>query len=301
MKTRRAALLVILLAACSVLWAAQDADNESTIDVRNQPTTQPAKLMAGAASVKSGKAPDEDASAEAALLGSINRSRAQAGAAPLRMDDSLRTAARAHALLMVAKHQLEHNFPGEPSLLQRIADVSSLALDRAGENIAVAACPDDAAEELYHSPPHRENLLNPGFNLAGVAAIWSHGHLYVVQDFAHEVPSYSARETEKLVGSAIDEMRRNAGLAELAEVNLPHLDDAACNLARQARPNAHLLAATYANRKIVTYTQSEPERLQDAASRLLTDPNIHQVAVGACYARNANYPTGMYWIAVLLN
>jgi hypothetical protein len=37
------------------------------------------------------------------------------------------------------------------------------------------------------SAPHRKNLLDRGFNVAGIAAIWSKGRLYVVQDFAHEV------------------------------------------------------------------------------------------------------------------
>jgi len=34
--------------------------------------------------------------------------------------------------------------------------------------------------------------------------------------------------------------------------------------------------------------------------RLLRDPTVRQFAVGSCYARNAAYPTGMYWVAILL-
>jgi len=297
-RIRRAAVSLILIAYSAFCMAQNVAGAEPSIDSRNeQSNPRLPQLTATASSVVA----NEDASAEAALLASINGSRKQAGALPLRMDDSLRSAARAHALLMVTNHQLEHNFPGEPSLLQRIANVSLLALDHAGENIAVATCADDAAEILYKSPPHRENLLNPKFNLAGIAAVWSHGQLYVVQDFAHEVPSYSAAETGKLVGNAVDVIRANEGLSSLAVLDMPQLDEAACNLAKQARPDARLLAATYTNRKIITYTQSEPGRLPDAASRLLMDPKLRQFAVGACYARNVSYPTGMYWIAILLN
>lgn len=298
MTIRRVAVWLTTLIACSAFCVAQNAANAqgaSSLDVRNKRTPQ---LTAAAATAV---VPGEDAAAETALLESINRSRKQSGVAPLRMDDTLGAAARAHALLMVAKRQLEHNFPGEPSLLQRIANVSPLPLDHAGENIAVATCANDAAEELLHSPPHRENLLNPQFNMAGIAAIWSRGHLYVVQDFAHEVPSYSAQETGKLVGNAIDDMRRSDGLPDLAELNLPNLDQAACDMAGQARPNAHLLAASYTNRQIITYTQSQPGQLPSGALRLLADPNLRHFAVGACYARNATYPTGIYWIAILLN
>ncbi len=257
-----------------------------------------------AVEVRADSSKEEDSGAERELLEAANKSRELAGVAPLRMDESLREAARAHARRMVASDRLEHQLPGEPSLMQRIALTSSLdgglKLDRAGENIAYADSGAKVNDALMRSPPHRENLLDRGFNVAGIAAIWSKGRLYVVQDFAHEVPSYSAQQSGKLVGRAVGEMRQQAGLPELAQLTPPKLDEAACSLARENPPNAHLLAAAYDNRKIITYTQSHPEILPQAALSMLRDPSIRQFAVGACYARNAAYPTGTYWVAILL-
>lgn len=244
--------------------------------------------------------PNEDTAAEATLLALVNRSRQQAGAPPVRADDSLREAAVLHAQRMVSTRQLEHQFPGEPSLLQRIADVTTIPLDRAGENIANVTCVADAHELLMQSSPHRKNLLDPRFNVVGIAAVWNHGRLYIVQDFAHAVSSYSAGQTATMVGNAIDQARQNAGLTELSRVSPPHLDDAACNLAEDGHPYPHVIAASYTVRKTITYTQSRPEVLPPSALRLLNDPNVHEFAVGSCYARNANYPTGIYWIAILL-
>jgi uncharacterized protein YkwD len=243
----------------------------------------------------------EDTAAESELLQMANQSREIARVSPLRMDETLRDAARAHARLMVRSQQLEHQLPGEPALLERIALVSPLRMDRAGENIAYATCTVGANEVLMRSPPHRENLLDRGFNVAGIAAIWSRGKLYVVQDFGHEVASYSAQQSGRLVGEAIGQMRQRSGLPELVQFAPPKLDAAACALATQDHPNAHLIAAAYDNRKIITYTQSRPEVLPQGALRLLRDPNIRQFAVGSCYARNAAYPTGMYWVAILLH
>jgi len=243
---------------------------------------------------------DEDSAAEKELLAAANKSRELAGVPPLRMDESLREAARAHARRMIASHLLEHQLSGEPTLLQRIAQASPLPMDRAGENLANASCAPGANEVLMRSAPHRQNLLDRGFNIAGMAAFWSKGRLYVVQDFAHEVPSYSAQQSAKLVSQAVDEVRQQAGLSELAQFTPPNLDQAACSLAKENLPNAHLLAAAYDNRKIITYTQSRPEVLPPGALRLLRDPGVRQFAVGSCYARNANYPTGMYWVAILL-
>jgi len=175
-----------------------------------------------------------------------------------------------------------------------------LKLDRAGENIAYADSGPKVNEALMRSPPHRENLLDRGFNIVGIAAVWSKGRLYVVQDFAHEVPSYTAQQSGKLIGRVVGEMRQQAGLPGLVQLTPPKLDEAACSLARENPPNAHLLATAYDNRKIVTYTQSRPEILPQAVLSMLRDPSVRQFAVGACYARNAAYPTGTYWVAILL-
>src|SRR5580692_11681653 len=95
-----------------------------------------------------------DAEAERALFNLANQARAQAGVAPLQVDDGLTQAARAHAAAMAAQHELSH-------------------------------------QGLMHSPPHRENLLNPGYNVAGFGVVRAGSALYVTQDFAHSLPAYS--------------------------------------------------------------------------------------------------------------
>ncbi len=277
-------------------------DDASRAVASHLPTPQ-SNSAAGAASTS-----NEDSAAENELLQAANKNRELAGVPPLRMEENLREAARAHALRMVASDRLEHQLPGEPSLLERIAQVTSpdgpqhnaLKVDRAGENIAHATCALGANDALMRSAPHRQNLLDRNFNVAGFAAIWSKGRLYVVQDFAREIPSYSAEQSRKLVARSVDGVRQQAGLPELAQLSPPNLDEAACKLAKENRPNAHLLATAYSNRKIIAYTESHPEELPPGALRLLRDSGVRQFAVGSCYARNAAYPTGMYWVAILL-
>jgi uncharacterized protein YkwD len=282
---------------------ATDIHNDAGSGVGNQLPTPNSNSAAGAASNS-----NEDSAAENELLEAANKSREFAGAPPLRMEESLREAARAHALRMVATDRLEHQLPGELSLLERIAQVTSpdnslhqaLKVDRAGENIAHATCALGANDALMRSAPHRQNLLDRDFNVAGIAAVWSKGRLYVVQDFAREITSYSAEQSRKLIAHSVDDVRQQAGLPELAQLSPPNLDEAACQLAKENRPNAHLLATAYSNRKIIAYTESHPETLPAGALRLLRDPGVRQFAVGSCYARNAAYPTGMYWVAILL-
>ena len=259
-------------------------------------TSQPAPKPVSAAPVSA----NEDAAAERELLELANRDRREAGVPPLRADESLTAAARAHAQLMAENAQLEHQFAGEPSLLQRIAQVSPLRLDRAGENIAHDSCAAGAEEAFMHSPAHRRNLLDPGFNVAGLAAIRSHGRLYVVQDFGHEIPTHTVTQTRALVSHAVNDARQQAGLTALSQYAPPKLDDAVCLLAQQGLPSTRLLQTAYDNRRIITYTQSRPEILPQGAVRLLHDRAVKQFAVGSCYARNTTYPGGTYWVAILL-
>jgi uncharacterized protein YkwD len=305
------AMLAAQAAACSAPTT-QSADWQASLSENHTPnsaptvarnaspnrftTEQPAPTSNSAAGSSSG----EDSAAENELLQFVNKSRKLAGVPPLRMDASLHAAALAHGQRIIAAQKLDHQFAGELPLLERVAEVSPLRLDRAGENLANATCAPDAHEVLMNSPPHRANLLDRNFNVVGIVAIRKTGRLYVVQDFAHELPSYSGQESARLIAQSLDDLRQQAGLPDLIQFKPPHLDDAACSLANEDRPNAHMLAAAYTNRKIITYTQSRPEVLPQGAARLLRDPGVGHFAVGACYARNTAYPTGTYWVAILL-
>jgi uncharacterized protein YkwD len=146
---------------------------------------QPApKVIPASASMPS---PNEDYDAENELVQLANESRRQAGTPPLRLEKNLTEAARAHARLMVERQQLSHQFDNEPGLIERFME-AGIRLDHAGENVAFNSSAEKANRALMLSAPHRKNLLNPQYNATGVAAFWSNGRLYVVEDFAHQLP-----------------------------------------------------------------------------------------------------------------
>src|SRR5208282_1418924 len=152
------AMLAVSLGTCSA------ETNPPAVDIRNDvPNNVGDKQPTPHSIPAAGPSSDEDSAAENELLQAANKSRELAGVPPLRMEESLREAARAHARQMVASERLEHRLPGEPSLLERVAQVSPLRMDRAGENIANASCASGANDVLMRSAPHRENLLDRGF------------------------------------------------------------------------------------------------------------------------------------------
>lgn len=171
--------LATLAISLSLSLAQQTSETAGSWPSQPAPKTVPA--------VRPSPTPHEDPAAEQELLDLANQRRREIGAPALRMDARLTDAARAHALLMVDRQQLSHQFDGEPSLMPRLLE-TGLSLDHVGENVAYNASSEKAFEALMQSPPHRRNLLDPNFNSAGFAAVWSNGRLYVVQDFAHQRP-----------------------------------------------------------------------------------------------------------------
>ncbi len=263
------------------------------------PKPVPEKLL-NTASARQQPSPNDssayDVEAERELFDLTNQARAQAGMAPLQIDDGLTQAARGHAVEMAAQQQLSHQFAGEPSLTQRLAANCTLHLDQAGENVAYAGNADQAQQSLMHSPPHRENLLNPAYNVAGFGVVRAGFTLYVAQDFGHSLPAYSPRQAGGVVSGSIARMRREANLPQLQWMDSDAAQAAACSMARADSLKTPAPRGAY----ILRYTTAQPEALPAVAAKAIEDRAVHTFSVGTCYARTNTYPNGVYWVTLVL-
>ena len=234
------------------------------------------------------------------LLQLANQSRQRVGAPTLVLDTGLSEAARIHAQAMLEAKQLSHQFSGEPTLVHRLAATSRLQLDQAGENVALDYSAQGGHEHLMLSPPHRANLLNPAYNVVGLGVVRSGDRLYIVQDFAHALPAYSADEVKAHVATAVNQMRHQAGRPALSRHDLQSVDQVACSMAQADKLGtspARQLARRYT---VLTYTSLNPDTLPVQASHAIDSPNLHRFSIGACYARTDTYPTGVHWIVLSL-
>ena len=232
---------------------------------------------------------------EQRLFDLANLARVRAGLAPLQADEGLTQAARAHAAAMAAQQQLSHQLSGEPALPQRLAAGTNLHLDVAGENVAFAGTVEQAADSLMHSPQHRENLLSADFNVAGFAVVQSGTSLYVVQDFAHSLPSFSAKEAEDAIASGIRRMRSEARLPVLKQMDQAAAKSTACAMAHADS----LKTPSPQGRYIMRYTAMKPDNLPAGISKVISDRSVNSFADGTCYAKTASYPNGAYWVALI--
>ena len=261
---------------------------------------QPATVKTAAATAADIPFLDAEPQAEEQLLELANQARRQAGAQPLTLDPGLTQAARIHAQAMLQARELSHQFDGEPSLPQRLADMTDLQLDQEGENVALDYDVEHGHEHLMLSPPHRANLLNPTYNVVGLGVVRNEDRLYIVQDFGHALPSYTVTELKDRIAVAVNQTRRQANQPELQRRDLLIADSVACSMAeadKVATAPARKLAERFT---VLTYTSLHPETLPNGAAHAIASRTLRSFSIGACYARTETYPTGVYWVVLSL-
>lgn len=116
------------------------------------------------------------------LFGRLNEQRVDVGLGPLVWSEALSAVASAHADEMYAEGYFSHESPSSGLVADRVAQ-SGIQLRPIGENLALAADATEAHEGLVDSPSHLENMVEPGFNSVGIAAIKGPLGLMVVQVF----------------------------------------------------------------------------------------------------------------------
>jgi uncharacterized protein YkwD len=243
---------------------------------------------------------DDDLQTEQQLLVLANQSRQQTGAPPLTMDAGLSQAARIHAQAMLEARRLSHQFDGEPSLPQRLAATTQLQLEQEAENVALDYDAEHGHQHLMLSPPHRANLLNPSYNVVGQGVVRSGDRLYIVQDFGHALPNYSAAEVKERIAAAVNQRRHQTRQHELPRRDLPVADDAACSMAQADKLGTSSVRKLAQRFTVLTYTSLHPETLPTGTSHAIASRNLHSFSIGACYGRTDTYPTGVYWVVLSL-
>ena len=116
-------------------------------------------------------------SVQAALVRQMNALRAAHGLSRLRLSPALNAAAAAHSTQMARMGYFSHNSANGRSFSQRVASYYPARGYRSwtvGENLVYGSPDLGAARALrlwLASPPHRANLLNPGWHELGLSAV----------------------------------------------------------------------------------------------------------------------------------
>jgi hypothetical protein len=123
---------------------------------------------------------DRDAAEE--IFEKVNASRAEAGLEPLRWSGDLVDVAVRHAREMYVEGYFAHESARTGNVGDRLR-TAGISYRLAGENLALAATPNEVHNGLMDSPGHRANILGSEFATVGIAVIRGPLGLMTVQVF----------------------------------------------------------------------------------------------------------------------
>lgn len=232
------------------------------------------------------------ASPEQQMLKLLNLERKHAGLPLLGWNTQLAQAAQAHSHKLASHADLSHQFPGEPELTERVS-ATGARFNALAENVAVAADPQEAHIALMNSPGHRANILNPEYNAVGIAMAWVDGNMYVTEDFARVVPTYSEEQFRGAMLTAFNRARQSNRIAALSSHSDPQLDREAC--AGKLDPNLVLKTLPGAIQATV-FTASEPDELPPPMEKAAADSSLRSMSIGVCFRRDPGDKVTKFWV-----
>lgn len=130
---------------------------------------------------------------ESELFDRVNQVRAEHQLIALRSSQDLAKVARAHAEDMARREYLAHENPEGKNPLDRVTGAGISGFRLLAENIGASTVGGDRIEaivsEWMRSHDHRENVLNPAFNTAGVAVVEAPGGKTIVVELYATFPA----------------------------------------------------------------------------------------------------------------
>lgn len=240
-----------------------------------------------------------DAAAAQRLFEQANKERVKRDLPALAWNDQLTQAAQNHAEWMANAHMLSHQVGNEPALTSRVA-ATQLAFSSVAENIAFSTDKsEDFHDDWMRSPGHRANILGRGSDAVGIAVLNHNGSYYAVEDFAGANSADPPEKAEERLGAAFNRERKERKQSPVRVNSSESLRSAACAMAGRDKAEAAAIPHEPGKRGAIAFTAFEPEQLPEPMLRLLGDPSIGSLTVGACFRATPTIPGGTYWFAVI--
>jgi len=229
---------------------------------------------------------------EQQLFDLVNHEREKAGLNKLEWSDSLAQAALAHSKLLADNRDLSHQFPGEPLLQERVG-VTKLRFNAVAENVAEAPDVDTAHTALMKSPGHRANILHQDYNAIGISIVERGQVLFITQDFAHTLASYTEKQFRESLIATFNHARRGRKLPPVDVISDPHLNKAACS---QDMHTDKMIQNLPGASGLLVFSLSEPGSLPDDMRKYTSDKTLQRMKIGVCLQTGGVTGFSKFWV-----
>jgi hypothetical protein len=229
---------------------------------------------------------------EQQLLDLVNHEREKAGLNKLEWSDRLAQAALAHSRLLAEHHDLSHQFSGEPLLQERVG-TTSLRFNSVAENVAESPDVDTAHTVLMKSPGHRANILHQDYNAIGISIVERDHVLFITQDFAHTLASYTEKQFRESLIANFNHARRGRKLPPVDVISDPHLNKAACS---QDMHTDKVIENLPGASGLLVFSMSEPGSLPDDMRKYTSDKTLQRMNIGVCLQTGGATGFSKFWV-----
>jgi hypothetical protein len=229
---------------------------------------------------------------EQQLLDLVNHEREKAGLSKLEWSDRLALAALAHSRLLAEHQDLSHQFSGEPLLQERVG-TTSLRFNSVAENVAAAPDIDTAHMALMKSPGHRANILHHDYNSIGISIVERDHELFITQDFAHTLASYTEKQFRESLIANFNHARRGRKLPPVDVISDPHLNKAACS---QDMHTDKVIQNLPGASGLLVFSMSEPGSLPDDMRKYTSDKTLQRMNIGVCLQTGGATGFSKFWV-----
>ena len=231
----------------------------------------------------------------------INKERKNRNLSLLNLSPELSSLARKHSQDMANNLRLSHLSSSRKSYIERLEEEGFYFIDT-GENVAFSETfqAEFIHQSLMESADHRENILYPNYDQAGIGVIYNENKgYYITQDFLQSLEKRGDDEAKELIQKKIDEIRETHSL-------LPLLYRA------EADEFARVFSMRKAEKKL---PPPIPDNFGETHIASIATPSLAEAdssfksvintiyatgGVGVQFARNKDYPGGAYFITLLL-
>jgi hypothetical protein len=229
---------------------------------------------------------------EQQLLDLVNHEREKAGLNKLEWNDRLAEAAEAHSKLLAENRDLSHQFSGEPILQERVG-ATRLRFNSVAENVAAAPDVDTAHTALMKSPGHRANILHQDYNAIGISIVERNHELFITQDFAHTLASYTEKQFRESLITNFNQARRARKMSPVDVISDPHLNKVACSQDMHTDKMIQNMPGVSA---LLVFSLSEPGALPNDMRKYASDKTLQRLNIGVCLQTGGATGFSRFWV-----
>ena len=229
---------------------------------------------------------------EQQLFDLVNHEREKAGLSKLEWNDRLAQAALAHSRLLAENRDLSHQFPGEPLLQERVG-ATGLRFNSVAENVAASPDVDTAHTALMNSSGHRANILHQDYNSIGVSIVERDHELFITQDFAHTLATYTEKQFRDSVIATFNQARRSRKLPPVDVITDSRLRKAACSQDMHTDKTIQNIPGASG---LLVFSLSEPGTLPDDVRKFTVDKTLQRMNIGVCLQTGGATGFSKFWV-----